>query len=149
MFDYVPMSEQELDKYGLLEGKFNFRVLQCESSFSNKGAPQLVLKLRVMDHDGKPVILTAYLSNNSQFMLRRLRHFCRSAGFMAEYEAKTISADLFLGAEGIVELGIEKGAPRTDSNGFYPDKTVILDFVGEGTGKKSTTEDAFNDKIPF
>ena len=149
MFDYEPMTEEQLDKYGLLEGKFAFRVLQSESGFSNKGAPQLVLKLRVFDDDKKPVIVTAYLSNAGQFMLRRLRHFCRSTGFMAEYEAKTISADLFLGAEGIVELGIEKGAPRTDTNGFYPDKTVILDFVGEGSGKKSAQEDAFNDAVPF
>lgn len=149
MFDYDPMTEEQIDKFGLLEGQFKFRTLQSDSGFSQKGAPQITLKLQVKDAEGKPVIMTAYLSNNSQFMLRRLRHFCRATGLMAEYESKKISADLFLGTEGIVELGIEKGAPKTDGPGFYPDKTVILDFVGEGDGKKVGADQMFNDAIPF
>lgn len=152
MLDYQPMTEEEIDKLGLLEGKFKFRVIQADDTFSkSSGVPQIELKLRVEDGSGNPSVIKTYLSTNGQFMLRRLRHFCRATGLMAEYEARKMCASVCLGVDGVVELGIEKGQPMPDGSGRnFADKTTVVDFIERDSSDfKAKKKDEFNDDIPF
>ena len=139
------MSEEQIDKYGILEGTYKFRVIEVTSGYSKTNNRQIILKLKIDSPDGDFTI-SCYLGTTSQFMLRRLRHFCKSTGLMKEYESKSLTPDLLFGCEGLVELGVEKGGVSQDGR-QYPDKTGIIDFVGEKESNSKT--DSFDDKIPF
>jgi hypothetical protein len=145
------MTEEQIDRLGLLpKGEYEFRVIESEDTISQKsGKPQIKAKLRVKDSDGNPRTITAYLGTNGQFMLRQLRHFCRSTGLMKEYEARKICADTIFGSEGIVSLDIGEGG--ISENGIlYPDKNIIVDFIGDKEPAKVVNKlDELNDDIPF
>ena len=156
MLDYQPMTEEEIDRIGLLEGKFRFRVMEATDTISKSSRlPQIELKLRIFVDDGSNRTITTYLSTNGQFMLRRLRHFCRATNLMTEYEARRMCADTCLNVEGIVELAIEKGQPMNDgSNRNYPDKIAVVDFIENNSSVNFSTKQATNDfvddkDIPF
>ncbi len=153
MLDYTPLTEEQIDRMGLIEGRHKFKVISSEPGFSNKGIPQINLELRIPLEDGTSQLIKAYLSTNGQFMMRRFRHFCRSTGTMNLYETKKVTPDACLGLTGEVDLGIEKGGEILGSPGrFYPNKTIILDFVGDKLPSDDAKEEPIFDEldaIPF
>ena len=153
MLQYEPMTEEQIDKLGLIEGRFRFRVIQADDVISkNSGLPQIELKIRVQDSDGNPRIIKCFLSTNGQFMLRRLRHFCRATNLMKEYEAKKMCAAVCLDAIGIVDLAIKKGQPMDNNPGRnFPDKTEVVDFIESDDSIKpeAKKDDFYSDEIPF
>lgn len=157
MLDYEPMTEEQIDKYGLLErGDYKFKVVSAKDGHSQKtGLPQIEAGLRVYAPDGNRAI-TIYLSTNGQYMLRMLRHFCESANLMEAYNAKKICAATILSSEGICSIDIEIGKERTDGkSGNYPNKNVVTDYLKSSDKvaevKPTLTQDntISDDEIPF
>lgn len=134
MLQYEPMTEEQIDKLGLLpKGEYSFRIIGADDVISQKsGKPQIKAMMRIKDNDGGVRAIPVYLGTNGQFMLRILRHFCRSTGLMKEYEEKNVCADTVIGAEGVVSLDIEEGGLMTDgSNRKFNDKNIVVDFIGD------------------
>jgi hypothetical protein len=149
MLSFPPKPENELLDF-LEIGDGQFEVVDATSKLSkSSGNPMIELKLKVWDVKGKSGVIYDYLMlNEHNFSLRKIRHFCYSAGLGGFYEAGKLDAPDCIGRQGKCNIGIQKG-----SNG-YQDKNVINDYLeaSEQVLVKpliKADDKEFDDDIPF
>lgn len=157
--DYEPMTEEQIDKMGLLPpGRYRFRCVEATPKLSKQNNPMIQATLQIKHEDGSVHNLIAYLGTNGKFMMRMLRHYCEATGKMKEYDAKKVDHTTIHGTEGLVLLDIKKGGPRFDDpTRNYDDQNNIVDYfkmdasIGADGGMKPLpkAEDEFNDTINF
>lgn len=157
-----PKTEEELNLFGLLpDGTYDFEVYKSEKNVSASGNDMAKLYLKVWTPDGSVKILNDFLVfSDSNYCIRKIRHFCETTGILQEFEAGEIRDD-FSGLNGRVHLVTKKGTliPTDKLNGkphgsLYPDKMEVKDYVTDKKemGMKPLPEvlrDEFNDDIPF
>lgn len=148
MLSFTPKTEEEL--VDTLEiGEANFEVYEAAHKDSkSSGLPMIELKMKVWDKNGTQGIVYDYLMlNDSKFFLRKIRHFCFSAGLEEFYNAGRLHAHDCVGKQGKCTIGIQK-----DKTGKYPDKNVVNDYLYNKTDSQKKyvpEEEAFNDDIPW
>jgi len=166
MFTFTPMTDEEIEKAGLLEsGRYNFEVMKAERQTSQKGNPMAKMMLKVWDKVGGTHIVYDYLVFSSVAMnMRKISHFCQSVGLYEEYQRGALPEDLAHYC-GEIEIGVEEGKeiPLDKLNGKpagtkYPAKNNVVDYLVCSTQTKksdnlASKENAeapfFNDSIPF
>jgi hypothetical protein len=131
----------------------NFEVLEATEKYSkSNGNPMIELKLKAWDEEGREGNIFDYLMlNNTNFALRRIRHFCYSCGLGEHYEKGTLSGLDCVGKQGKIKIDIKKA-----ENG-YPDKNIVKDYITETNGEvkksdasfTSAQDEKFDDDIPF
>jgi hypothetical protein len=149
--NFEPKPENEL--IDLLEvGDGDFEVLEAAEKHSkSNGNPMIELKLKVWDSKGHEGIIFDYLMlTNSNFSLRKIRHFCYSCGLAYLYDQGSLSAGDCVGKAGKLKIDFQKG------NNGYSDKNVVKDYIsGDSIPGKRSAQDStsalekMDDDIPF
>jgi hypothetical protein len=117
---FVPKSEDELNPL-LPAGDYDAEVTKAEAAVSQKKNDMIKLTLRIFDHNGGTIIINDYLL---EAMLKKLKHFCDSAGLTDIYERGELTPECCHGASVIVKLKI-----KHDETGVYPPKNAVDDYV--------------------
>lgn len=123
--NFKPKSEEELtDPRFVPEGIYDFEVKYAsETKSANSQKSMIELKIRI--HDGAvSKTITDYLHPRRPL---KLRHAAAAMGLIEKYDLGTLVDKDFLGRRGKVHIGMEQ-----DANGKYPDKNVVVDYVGAG-----------------
>lgn len=143
---FEPKKEEELAT--LLElGVGSYEVLTATAKNSKNNNPMIEMVLRVWDSIGNQGQIFDYLIlNNNNFSLKKIRHFCYSAGLEQAYEQGGLNAHQCIGKCGKLQIGIQK-----DKEKKYPDKNCVNDyiFVEKNEVSKDSIDESLDDDIPF
>lgn len=122
---YTPKSEEQLTKEGLMiDGDYDYEVVETSDKKSLKGSEMYTLKLHVFGEDGQLRIIMDYIALGSNFGERKLRHAADSAGIIEVYETGNMKPKDFQGRTGKVTIKTQEGTPD------YPlPKNVVKDYV--------------------
>lgn len=145
---YTPKSEKEIAEERLLpEGEYPYQISGAIEKTSKSGNDMIELTVRVFKPDGSFVLVTDYLLESLAY---KLRHAAVACGLEKIYDAGTLTADNFIGKEGMLKLGIQK-----DKNGQYPDRNSVKDYIVPKDGEakvvipKDSLTKILEDEIPF
>jgi hypothetical protein len=156
-FSFLPRSDDEIhaiqNRALLSDGIYPFIVKAIESQVSKSNNSMLKLKIGVIDAKGEERNIIDYLLGTDQ-MIYKLKHFCESIGMEDKYAKGNFEPQDCINRSGKVKIGVQKGAPKPDGDGFYPDKNSVKDYVkGDVEPKKAEkaekAKDDFNDDIKF
>lgn len=145
-FSFAPKTDAEIhaiQNRGLLpEGVYPFTVKEVAAQVSKSNNPMLKIRIGVVDKDGSERSIVDYLLGTEQ-MIYKLKHFCDTIGFEEEYAKGTFDPTKCLKRSGEVRIGVQKGNPKEDGSGFYPDKNVVKDYVksAQSEVKKAVEKD--------
>lgn len=146
-------TEKEIQEAQLAPaGEYPFTVIFAEDAKSKNGNDMIKVKLGVYNGDAIRWHVTDYLMEK---MEAKLRHFCEAVGLLPRYEQGCLQASDCLQRSGMVKLVI-----KSDSNGQFPDKNEVRDYVVERKQqatpkaekpKQVNEKPAFdpNDDVPF
>lgn len=146
------MREEALKAFKPLEpGIYNFQVINAEAKKSKNGHEMIELQLCVWDRDGKERMLKDWLLDAMAF---KMRHFAEGAGLLEKYNLGEVSADDCFNRSGKVDLIIQKGKPKDNGDGNYPDRNSVKDYVTSGIKPGNIQADKieesfFDDDVPF
>lgn len=152
---FQPKTEKEISEMNLLpKGEYAFDIIESEEKVSKKGAPMLVLTLKLYDQDLNPC------GRVQDYLLESMPHKLRHAAYGCDlgnlYEHGQIDATDFKGRNGVVKIGVQQ-----DKEGKFPDRNMVLDYVASkenpiqrpgpraDTGTFSNPTISDNDYIPF
>jgi hypothetical protein len=139
MFEFTPVTEEELEMAGLIdEGKYDAVIISAQSKLSKAQLPMIELVVKVYGNDHSERNIYCYLTDK---MPRLLKHLCDALGLDSKYKSGRISPDLFVGENVSVMVGIQK-----DKNGVYPPRNNIHDFISRAQSKESSFD---NTDVPF
>lgn len=117
---FTPKSEEEMNPL-LPPGDYDAEVIKAEETVSSKGNDMIKLTLCLYDTDGAKVFITDYLL---EAMLKKLKHFCDSAGLAEVYARGELTAEACRGATVIVKI-----KQKIDETGQYPPKNEVDDYL--------------------
>lgn len=151
MFNFIPVSEDEIAKQNLLDkGEYKFFVKKAEQKRSKAGNPMIELQLSILDANNREHLVFDYLMDH-EALRYKIRHFCYSIGLGAKYESGAFSPE-----ECVEKVGHAKIYIKEDASGQYKPKNAVGDYLPlvkkeetELKIKASTNEDPFDDLIPF
>ena len=135
-----PKTEKEIAELGNLpKGIYPFEVLNATAKMSKAGNEMIELELLVHAPSGRSVKMRDWLMAK---MARKLYNFCANcgAGLKAKYDADSLTAEDCLGVNGYLFLSIQKGRPRDDGNGDWPDRNAVADYCSEAEARESAEE---------
>lgn len=161
------LKEQEERQKNLVwpSGIYPFRVIS-EATFGNfnvttrddvsrGGADMIVLVLQLENDKGGRKVIIDYLV---EAIPEKLYSAAITCGL--DYKSGQLFAHDFLGKEGYVEIGIEKGKPKKeDKSKNYPDKNRVITYVEENLNQEITPQEkhsqakanayVLDDEVPF
>lgn len=144
---FQPKTKEELSNL-LTEGEAHFEVIEAQETKSkSSGNDMIVLKVRVVDINGKVGTVDSYLATEWS-----VRNFAYSAGLVEEYEKGEITANDCLcrgdgKGEGKCIIKIKKG--EMGERGQYPDKNAIARYIEIEDQSKKPANDFKDDDINF
>jgi len=121
---FEPKTEQEIIEGKLWpKGEYDFEIVGAfEKVSQSSGHPMIELKLRLSNGKGASRMVSDYLLKETPEKLRHAADACR---VLDRYDTGSLSDTDFRGKRGRLKLGIEKDRKRK-----YPDKNVVLDYLG-------------------
>ncbi len=156
MFTFPVLSDDEIKNMNLLpEGMYQFKVHGVESStadgkqlVSKSGNQMIKITLKVLDATGRERLITDYLVA-LESMVFKIKHFCESLGL--DYNKGSFQPNACLGMKGKLQLVIQKGKKKDNSEEYYSDKNSVKDYVPKenADSKPKDAKDEFNDDIPW
>lgn len=161
MFTFPVMSDQEIQEMNLVgEGSYQFEVMGIQDTDANGNALKsqagnlmIKLTLKFWDGNGRERLVYDYLVSMAS-MVYKIKHFCESVGL--NYDAGQFNPRECIGRGGVLQIIIQKGKKKPDSNEFYPDKNAVKDYIKSEThtegqpNKKAKSDEPFHDDdIPF
>ncbi|MFA6080749.1 MAG: hypothetical protein WC753_04735 [Candidatus Gracilibacteria bacterium] len=156
-FSFTPLSDDELarienEKNGLLPiGTYKFQVKEVTREIS-KTSQNAMLKIRlsVKAENGDIANVTDYLVNTPK-MLFKLKHFLESINMPHLYTQGNFDPQVLVNKVGYANIGIQKGNPKDDGSGNFPDKNNVKDYVKsiEAVVKPVAKPVPVFDDIPF
>src|SRR3954469_22859858 len=152
---YVPMTPAEAAKLSLRpEGVYAFDVLTAEAKVSKKGAPMIALQLGLYDEDGARFSVKDWLVHSeSRWAEKKFYDFAESTGLGQKYAAGTLCAEDCLGRSGLAAVGVEKGKPKGDGSGNFPDRNNVKYYTTKKPAAKTpapgTKATGTDEDVPF
>ncbi len=153
-FSFNPLSDEQINALQnrdlLADGIYPFTVKSIEQQESKSGNPMLKVRIGVMPKEGEERNIFDYLVSTEQMMFK-IKHFCETIGLEDKYTKGNFAPIDCLNRSGKVKIGVQKGGPKPDGSGFFPDKNSVKDYVklGEEVAKEAKVEEEFNDDIKF
>lgn len=132
-FHFTPKSEEELTDL-LTEGEGTYEVASAERG-EKAGFVMIILNLKVWDKNGQQAFIKDYmkLDPNSNFCMRKIRHFCYSCGLKEEWDKGRFSASDCPGRGGKLFIKTQNERkvkdPVTGLEKTYPAKSVVNDYI--------------------
>lgn len=137
---FTPKTEEEISAFDVWPaGDYDFTVIEAQDTVSKSGNEMIKLKLQVMKPSGETAVVFDYLLEAMDF---KIRHFCSTAGMMAEYDSGTFNAGSCNQRSGKVTLKVEP-----EANG-WPAKNSVKDYAKRDDQQAPSTQDD-DDGIPF
>lgn len=146
---YQPKSEEQLAREGLLvDGIYDFEIVETSDKPSKKGNDMHTLKLNVFAPDGATHVIYDYIALGSNFGERKLRHAADACRLLDIYNTGNLKPSDFMGKTGKVNIKFQEG------NVDYPNpKNVVADYVKRGEPETVATgvlpPEVESDSIPF
>lgn len=140
---FTPKTESQLKDEALLPvGEYFFTIAGAENKVSKAGNEMIALKLEIWNGEKKIGVIFDYLIESMGF---KLRHCCDVCGLINKYNAGTLEADDFIGANGNCKVDIQ---PAKD--GFDP-KNIIRDYIkgNENSPTRDESRPVQDDGLPF
>ena len=154
MFSFNPLSDEKINELQnralLIDGIYSFVVRGVEQQQSQKtGSPMLKVTLGVTTYDNNVHFIIGYITTSERMMFK-LKHFCETLGLEDKYTAGSFKSSDCINLPGKVKITTQKGTPKPDGSGFYPDKNAVKDYVTLDLAKPAPLVDPkFNDDVPF
>lgn len=136
-FHFTPKTEEQLADT-LEEGDGTYEVNKTERK-EKDGFVMIVLTLKVWDKNGQSMFITDYmkLDPNSNFCMRKIRHFCYSCGLNQEWDKGRFSASDCANRTGKLIIKTQKDRAyldkETGETKIYPAKSVVSDYIIDTT----------------
>lgn len=126
--EFQPKEEKDLKNFDLLPDNsiYDFDVLKAIEKKSKQGNDMIEINIGLYVTESIGPRIFDYLLPS---MEAKLRHFCDTVGLLREYESGRLNAEMCDGRSGKVKIGIQKGKPKPGTDGNYPDKNVVKDYV--------------------
>lgn len=132
--NFKPKSEKEIQEAQLLPaGEYDFDVLESEDARSKSGNDMIKVKLGIYNGDRITSHIFDYLM---PAMEAKLRHFCDTAGLLAEYESGSLTAEMCKGRSGKAKVIIQE-----DKTGQYPSRNSVKDYTVRAAKPLATTSE--------
>lgn len=152
----TPKTDEEIQRDGLTpEGKYPFEVMKVESKMSKEkpdkpSRPMLATSLKLFPESGGTPWVNDYIMAGDNYSDRKQRHFFEAVGTIAEYESGNIDDEQALvGKTGWLELEIQKGKKKDNSDERWPDRNSVRDYCKPITSAQATTPVDTSSDIPF
>lgn len=141
---FTPKTQKELDDDAMMpEGIYPFVISGAEDKQSKAGNEMMELTVRVFKEDGTFNLVSDYLLEK---LMYKLLHCTEACGLTKEFESGELTAEDFIGKEGMLKLGIQ------DAQGDFPARNTIKDYLApekvEAEPVKKALDD-LEDEIPF
>ena len=145
---FTPKTDEQLAQEALLlDGVYDFEIIDTSDKPSKKGNDMITLKICVFDKDREERYIFDYIAMGNSFGERKLRHAANACGLMNIYNTGKINAEDFLHKSGILKVAQRKGTPE------YPlPKNIVADYLPKDTFaaiKSQPAKDIIDDDIPF
>lgn len=154
---YKPMTEKEDLERNLLEkGEYLFVVDLCElKKASNHIDYMLAVVIVIVDENGKERKIKDWVMMTNEDMKWKFRHFAKTCGLLAQYDANILEEKDFVGKSGIAKIGQKLFKPNDGSDPYMVNN--VIDYVlPKSTSPAATLPTAgqvdpgFGDKdVPF
>lgn len=150
-FTFEPYTEAQLEEmknaHLLKDGEYEFVVKEVFEEVSQAGNPMLKVLIGIyverITYNIKDFLIT------TGKMSYKLRHFCESIGMGKQYqEGKFLTKDC-INRKGRVLIGLDKGKPREDGTGNYPDRNKVVDYIKDANVASSKNSEFVDDDISF
>lgn len=151
MFTFPVRTNEQIEAFSntdlLSKSEYEFKVLNVDQKISSSMNDMLVVKLLILQGDGIGThTLTDYIVMTDKWAFK-FKHFCESMGLHKAYEKGELNLKSLEGMLGKLKIDIQKGNPRPDGSGNYPDKNIVTDYIPSEIAKE--IKDIFNDDITF
>lgn len=153
-FRFTPKTDAEihsLQNQGLLsDGVYVFTVKEVTQTVSQSNNPMLKIRLSVLESTGTYRSIEDYLLATDT-MIYKLKHFCDATGLENEYAQGNIEPNKIMNRSGLVKIGTQKGKPKPDGAGSFPDRNSVKDYIKDESAQKISVDNAppFNEDINF
>lgn len=118
MINYQPHTAKQIAEMDLVpDGTYPFEITDAEEKKSKAGNDMLVIDLNIFTAEGRRIPVKDYIVPGTNYGDKKLFHFAQSIGIVAEYNARTISADSCRGRGGYAQIGTDKGKEFVNKNG--------------------------------
>ena len=144
---FKPKTDEEIQAEGLWpEGKYGFEIidqvsfgdniLETKDTVSKSGNDMIQIVVRVYNDNGQQTHVIDYLLEAFSKKLKGAAYAC---GLGSQYESGQLEARDFIGKQGNLYLGIQKGRPKDDGSGNYPDRNTVTEYARD---EQTVTNDA-------
>lgn len=147
-FSFRPRTNEEIAvlRNNLLQpGEYPFIVKDIKPMVSKQMNPMMQVTLEVLSPAGSRHIIIDYLLDTDK-MCYKIKHFLESIGLEDKYQKGHINFAECFNRAGKVDIAIQKGQPKPDGSGDYPDKNTVKDYIKL---VRVEAKDDFNDEIKF
>jgi len=126
------------------EGTYSFDVLEAVDSTSKKGNLMIALVLGFYDDAGNRFSVKDWLvHSDNRWAEKKFYDFANSAGLIGLYSAGTLKAEDCLSKSGFAFVGVDKGKPKENGEGNFPDRNVVKYYTAaKPEAKKAQPTDA-------
>ena len=141
MSNYKPMTADEAAKLSIRpEGVYGFEVADAKAGTSKeKSHPMIALTLGFFDEDGSRFTVKDWLvHSDSRWSEKKVFDFANSTGLQSKYATGAMSAEDCLGRTGFAFLGVEKGKPKADGSGNFPDRNAVKYYTTKPQPKSAS-----------
>lgn len=135
---YTPMSADEAAKLSIRPaGVYPFDVINAEAKKSKKGDDMIALALGFYDESGARFTVKDWLVHSAnRWSEKKFYDFAQATGLGPKYSSGTLDAEDCLGRSGYASVGIEKGKPKDDGSGNFPDRNNVKYYTQKPEAKK-------------
>lgn len=151
-FAFDPKTDAEIEALqnkGLLtEGSYPFQVKAIDQLISKSGNSMLKITLSVLEKDGSSRTIFDYLVALDSMMFK-IKHFCEAIGLEESYKKGNFDPQDCIDRSGMALVSVQKGNPKPDGSGNFPDKNIIKDYVKSDKPAAAKVDNTLNDQIPF
>lgn len=158
---FNPVDDKTADASGFQPwpaGEYPFEIKECSEEISKAGSEMLKLTIHIFNKDGASRTVFDYLLGTDKGQWK-VRHFAKSVGLLASYEAGSLDINDVFGRSGRCKVSV-----RPERDGFQAQNQVV-DYLGEaasqtparramgnpapvsGGGKRPAAD--LDDEIPF
>lgn len=139
------MTAEEAAKLSIRqEGVYGFEVADAKDGTSReKSNPMIALTLSFFDEEGSRFTVKDWLVHSeSRWAEKKFFDFAETAQLHKKYADGSMRAEDCLGRSGFAMLVIEKGKPKSDGSGNFPDRNAVKYYTTKGPEKRSEPKPA-------
>lgn len=143
---FQPYTEEELDRMTMIPpGIYNAEIISAEEKFSKSGNEMIELIAQIRDGENeKRVVYDWLVFKNHPLCIRKIKHFCESAGLSETYKSGRISGGMCANKRVIIDISEKDG--KNQVNGY---KTSHSEPIQNQSAPESKAPDPYNDDVPF